>query len=139
MRAVLDVNVHVSALLSRGGAPADILRAWRASRFELIVSDLLLEELRRTLAYAKLRARIPADDAQAYAVLLARTATLADDGPIDARFRSEDPADDYLIALAAAERALLVSGDAHVLALEERLLPVHTPLAFLELLERQMT
>jgi putative PIN family toxin of toxin-antitoxin system len=139
MRAVLDVNVHVSALLSGTGAPASILRAWRASRFELIVSRLLLEELARALAYPQVRMRVPADDAAAYVALLERTATTGEDAPVPAQFRSADPGDDYLVALAAAQRALLVSGDAHVLALEERLLPVYTPRAFLELLDRQRT
>lgn len=137
MRAVLDVNVHVSALLSQRGAPAGILRAWRDSRFELIVSGLVLDELARALAYPKVRRRVSADDAAAYVSLLERTATIGVDAPGGTRFRSADPDDDYLIALAARERALLVSGDAHVLALEEQLLPVYTPRAFLDLLERQ--
>lgn len=135
MRAVLDVNVHVSALLSATGAPAGILRAWRASRFELIVSGLLLEELARTLAYPKVRKRVPADDAAAYVALLERTATVGENATVPVQFRSADPGDDYLVALAATQRALLVSGDAHVLALEERLLPVYTPRAFLDLLD----
>ena len=134
MRVVLDVNVHVSALLSRDGAPARILRAWQAAHFELLVSEQLLTELGRTLDYPKLRRRIAADDAVAYVEMLRRTATLCSDQAPDPRYRSEDPADDYLIGLAAAERALLVSGDAHVLALEDRLVPVYAPRAFLDLL-----
>jgi hypothetical protein len=43
--------------------------------------------------------------------------------------------DDYLLALADVQRALLVSGDTHVLELRERF-PVHAPRAFLELLMR---
>ncbi|MBJ7331919.1 MAG: putative toxin-antitoxin system toxin component, PIN family [Solirubrobacteraceae bacterium] len=135
MRAVLDVNVHVSALLSRGGAPAALLRLWLEGRFELLVSPLLLHELTRTLTYPKLRKRIAADQATDYVHLLARSATTCTDAPAEARFRSEDPADDYLIGLAASERALLVSGDAHLLALEAQLVPVYPPRAFLELLD----
>lgn len=135
MRAVLDVNVHVSALLSRGGAPAVILRRWLEGRFELLVSPMLLDELTRTLDYPKLRKRIDPDQAAAYAHVLAGSATSCADAAVDLRFRSEDPADDYVIALAASERALLVSGDAHVLALEAQLVPVYTPRAFLDFLE----
>ena len=40
------------------------------------------------------------------------------------------PGDDYLIALAAAERALLVSGDVHLTSLVPRV-PVRTPAEFL--------
>jgi predicted nucleic acid-binding protein len=45
--------------------------------------------------------------------------------------RSPDPADAYLLALAAAEDALLVSGDRHLLSLEPRL-PIASPASFLE-------
>jgi len=45
----------------------------------------------------------------------------------------EDPDDDCLVALAAAAGAVLVSGDAHLLARADRL-PVYSPRAFLELL-----
>jgi predicted nucleic acid-binding protein len=45
-----------------------------------------------------------------------------------------DPADDYLIALATAERAVLVSGDAQLTVLVDRI-PVRTPAVFLASLE----
>ena len=45
-----------------------------------------------------------------------------------------DPDDDYLLALAAAERAVLVSDDAHLTILADRF-PVRTPAAFLAQLE----
>lgn len=47
--------------------------------------------------------------------------------------RSRDPDDDYLIALASAERAALVSGDRHLLALDHEI-PVFSPRAFEDLL-----
>jgi predicted nucleic acid-binding protein len=50
--------------------------------------------------------------------------------------RSADPGDDYLLALAARERAQLVSGDEHLLSLRRRA-PVVSPRQFLELLEER--
>lgn len=44
--------------------------------------------------------------------------------------RSDDPGDDHLVALAAAGRATLVSGDRHLLALRGRI-PVYSPREFL--------
>ena len=134
MRVVLDVNVLVSGLLSGSGAPSDTLRAWLAGRFELVISAELLTELERTLAYPKIRKRVTPDEAARFVDLLRRTATLAADRAPDPRFRSEDPDDDYLVGLAAAERALLVSGDRHVLALADRLVPVYSVREFVELL-----
>jgi len=57
------------------------------------------------------------------------------DGPPP--LHSDDPGDDYLLALAARERTPLVSGDAHVLALSDKL-PISSPRAFLEQLERSL-
>jgi putative PIN family toxin of toxin-antitoxin system len=130
VRAVLDTNVLISAVLSRHGSPARLLVAWQAGAFELIVSPLLLAELRRAFAYPKLRLRVPPQDADAFVDWLARTAIVADDPGSSTPTRSADPGDDYLLALAAAERAVLVSGDAHLTSLADRA-PIHTPAAFL--------
>lgn len=133
MRAVLDPNILISALLSRSGAPAQIVGRWLAGEFELIVSDVLLAELERALAYPKLRARIASGDAGEFVALLRHAAIIAPDRPASPR-RSPDPGDDYLLALAEGQGALLVSGDQHLLGLADRF-PVRTPRAFLEALE----
>ena len=49
--------------------------------------------------------------------------------------RSEDRGDDYLVALAEHTRAVLASGDRHLLALATEL-PVLTPRKFLTALKR---
>ncbi len=116
MRAILDPNVIISALLSRDGTPAKVLRAWLEGRFDLIVSPLLLKELERALAYPKLAERIKAEQTTALIDWLGREAILVDDPAEPPTSRSEDPGDDYLLALAEAERAALVSGDRHLLA-----------------------
>lgn len=136
MRAVLDPNILISALLSRSGAPAQIVARWLAGEFELIVSELLLAEIERALAYPKLRARIAPVDAAELVALLRNAAVLAPDRP-DTPRRSPDPDDDYLLALAESEQALLVSGDQHLLGLVDRL-PIRTPRAFLEMLEAHL-
>jgi len=133
LRAVLDANVLISALLSPRGAPARLLVAWREGHFELIVSAKLLAELDRALHYPKLRKRVPADNAREFIVLLSEQATMATDPPPHPSLRSSDSGDDYLLALAASQSALLVSGDSHVLTLSADL-PVQSPSAFLEAL-----
>lgn len=130
MRAILDPNVIISALLSRDGTPAKVLRAWLEGRFELIVSPLLLKELERALAYPKLAERINPEEAAALIDWLRREAILVDEPAGPPTSRSEDPGDDYLLALAETERAALVSGDRHLLALTSEL-PVLTPREFL--------
>ena len=136
MRAVLDANVIISALLSRSGSPAVVLRAWQDGQFELIVSPLLLAELERALAYPKLRRRISAEEAEALLDWLRRAATVAPDALGPPTILSPDPGDDYLLALAAAEYAVLVSGDDHLLSMAGEA-PTHSPASCLSLLDGQ--
>ena len=117
LRAILDVNVLISALISPSGRPARLLLAWQEGRFELIVSPALLAELRRALAYPKLERLVPPADADAFVAWLSRSALLARDATDPPPIHAADPNDDYLLALAAEQRAELVSGDGHLLAL----------------------
>jgi putative PIN family toxin of toxin-antitoxin system len=133
VRAVLDPNVLVAALLSRRGAPAELVVRWLAGEFELAVSEALLDELARALAYPKIRDRVAESEARAFGELLRDAGRLATD-PEAWAHRSADPGDDYLLALAQAERAILVSGDKHLLALADEL-PILTPRAFLDTLD----
>lgn len=131
MRAVLDTNVLVSSLLSTRGAPSRLLVAWLEGAFELIVSPILVAEVGKVAGYPKIARRIDARAAQDFLELLSR-ATLVDDALRPPPVRAADPADDYLIGLAAEQTAVLVSGDRHLLQLADRL-PVYTPAEFLEI------
>jgi putative PIN family toxin of toxin-antitoxin system len=132
VRAVLDPNILIAALLSPSGAPAQIVARWLAGEFELVVSEPLLSELERALAYPKLRAHVTADESAEFASLLRHSAILAPNPPTSGH-HSADPGDDYLLALAENERAVLVSGDQHLLALADTL-PIFTARAFLDAL-----
>lgn len=136
MRAVLDVNVLISAILSPGGAPARLLLAWQTGAFELIVSPSLLAELARALGYPKIRRLISIVEGDAFVSWLEDSATLAADPDGAPPVSSVDPADEYLIALAADQHATLVSGDHHLLELAEAI-PVSTAARFLATLAEQ--
>ena len=133
MRAVLDPNVLIAAVLSPGGAPAQLVARGLAGEFELIVSEQLLAELARALDYPRLRRRIPAADGEQLVNGLRRLGRMAPD-PATPPPRSRDPGDDYLLALAEGEQARLISGDRHLLELAPGL-PIHTARQFLELLD----
>lgn len=136
MRAVLDVNVLISGVLSTKGPSAEILRSNRDGAFDLIISELLIAEFTRALAYPKLRKRIPAEKAAAYISWVCDHGTLAEDPPEPAPVRSPDPDDDYLLALAVRRGAFLVSGDQHLLGLNDDL-PILTPTEFVTKLREQ--
>lgn len=136
MRAVVDVNVLISGALSAKGSSARILRATRDGRFELVISELLLAELTRTLAYPKLKKRIPAEKAAAFANWAREHDTLAEDPASPPPVGSRDPDDDYLLALAISHRAYLVTGDEDLLVLSSDL-PILTPAQFATKLREQ--
>lgn len=133
MRALLDVNVLVSGLLTRSGAPAQLLGKWLEGEFELVATERLLAELETTLARPKLRAHIDEAEVSGFLELLRGLAEMTKDPDTEPSVTSRDPDDDYLIAAAAAARATLVSGDTHLLELESAI-PVLTPRAFLDTL-----
>jgi putative PIN family toxin of toxin-antitoxin system len=135
VRAVLDANVLVSALISRVGAPARLVELWLEGEVELVVCKTLLDEVQRTLNQPRISSRVASEDAVRFVRLLQELGEVVADPEGAPPVHSDDPGDDYLLALAARERTPLVSGDAHVLALSDRL-PISSPRAFLEQLER---
>lgn len=134
MRAVLDVNVLISALLSRSGAPARLLRAWLDGHFELVASPILLAELERALSYPKLERRITPTERGEFVALLRTAAVVTDDPREPPPVTSADPGDNYLIALAASQDAVVISGDRHLLELDARGRTIHRPAEFVSLL-----
>ncbi len=99
------------------------------------MSPALLDELARVLGYPKISARVTPEEAGEFLGVLRAQAGLIADPPEAPSVRSPDPDDDYLIALAAAAPAVLVSGDADLLGLKGQI-PVYTPAAFLALLSQ---
>ena len=134
MKAVLDPNVIISAVLSPRGSPGLKLRTWLEGAYDVVCSHLLLAELERALAYPKLRKYIRAEETEELLDLLRRGALLIDDPEKPSEISSADPEDDYLIALVAESRAVLVSGDSDLLELSAKI-PVYSPRAFLSMLE----
>lgn len=133
MRAVLDPNVVISGAISPRGTPADVLRSLAGGEFEIIASPALLDELERALDYPKLRPHISESDAADLVRWVADSASVVVDPDTEPLVHSRDPDDDYLIVLASAHRAALVSGDKDLLALQGKI-PVFSPRAFLDLL-----
>ena len=116
-RAVLDPNVLVSALITPTGPPARLLTLAHTGGFELVASPLLLKELERVLLRKKFRRYATVEEAIEYLEFIRRLATLAPDPDEPAPIISGDPGDEYLLALASAQKAVLVSGDSDLLDL----------------------
>ena len=140
IRAVLDANTIASgaARFRRGmSPPAVLLRAWRDRWYELVISDHLLDEVRRTLSKPYFVAEVAPDDHDAILRALDEFATRTE---ITATVTgiATHPEDDLVLAAAVSAGAdYLVTGDKHLLRIgryEE--VTIISPRDFLTLLEQ---
>lgn len=140
LRVVFDTNIFVSKALIPHGQPAQAFAAWRNLRCELLISPPILEEVRHTLGYARIRRKYAITDEVVdqligvlieYAVMVEGKAEVADAIP-------DDPDDEIILACAIDGKAdLIVSGDRHLLSLGEyNGVPIITVRGFLERLSR---
>lgn len=135
IRAVLDPNMLVSALISPNGTPALVLNAAEEKEFEFPVSERLTSELEVVLMRGKFRRYASVEEAVSHIRRVREVGILAVEGEIVPV--SPDPKDDYLVALALHARAdYLVSGDPHLLGMDYELTVV-SPRAFLDILESE--
>jgi putative PIN family toxin of toxin-antitoxin system len=135
-RAVLDPGVLVAAAISPKGVCRQLLDRILDEKCALVVCPQLIGELQEVLLRPKFRRYLSVDQALAFVRLTAGVAEAHPD-PTTHPGVSDDPDDDYLVALAQAVDAdFLVSGDPHLTGLSTMEPPVLTPRALLEWLER---
>lgn len=107
----------VSAVINPYGTPARVAEAVADGAVTAVVTQHLLDELAAVLIRPKFRRWISVADAIAFVESLGGHADLRDDpGPPTAGVR--DPNDDYLVALAEAADATIVTGDDDLLEAE---------------------
>lgn len=135
MKVILDPGVFVSALIAPKGAPGQLLDFLLEDRFEVIVSQRLLNELTGVLLRTKFRRYASPGEVHHLVAELSAIAIMADDPP-DPPSVTRDPGDDYLVALAVAAGAdALVSGDRDLTDLTGAGVTVLTPRALVEHLD----
>lgn len=121
IRIVLDANVLISAFLSPGSKPAQILQlAAEEGKFQLCVSREILEEVRGVLGRPRLRRTYQSSARETNEYLNAIAATsLMTMGIIQVSAVKADPADDkYLACALEAQADYIISGDHHLLGLK---------------------
>ena len=120
IRAVLDANVFVSALIRPAGPPGRILRHLVERRaFELVISPSILVEVERSLAYPRVRRSVSlsGEDRDLWIAALGVIGELVT-GEGESPSVPDDPDDEKYLAAAIEGRAdLIVSGDRHLLDL----------------------
>lgn len=134
-RAVVDVNVFVSALISPGGVAARLVQHTANRDFELVMSPRLLRELATVTQRPRFRQYFSVEEAERLITDLWDLALRVGDAD-DIPTLTRDPDDDYLIALARRSDAdALVTGDRDLLDLHEIDVHVLAPRAFVEQLD----
>ncbi len=139
MRAVLDTNIAVSALLFAYGRLAPIRLAWQANAFTPLVSSATAGELIRVLSYAKFKLSA-ADRAELLADYLPYCATVNVAGKTPDIPSCRDPWDLPFLHLATHARAdFLVTGDRDLLDIRDKTaFAIVTAEAFISRLETNL-
>jgi putative PIN family toxin of toxin-antitoxin system len=141
IRAVLDANIYVSALIRPQGPPGRILRLLVENQaFHLIGSNAIFDEVRRSLNYPRVRRYLPLRTEEIDRWIIA-VALIAE--PIEGRLKlravEKDPDDDeYLAAALEGHAEYVVSGDSDLLDIHEyRGVSIVTAREFVRILERR--
>jgi uncharacterized protein len=110
MRVVLDTNILLSALITRGTPPDQLYEAWRHGRFDLASAEQQLEEINRVSRRHFFLERLKPSEVGRMVNDIRRLAVMCDLLP-SVTF-SPDPADDFLLAIAqVASAEYLITGD----------------------------
>lgn len=115
-RVVLDTNPLISSLVSTEGLQQQLIDAWRARAFLLLLAPGQIDEVAAVLSRPKIRKKYPIapEDREAFLHLLRQDALFLPHRRAPGVCR--DPDDDHLLGCAAAGGAdYLVTGDEDLL------------------------
>jgi len=117
VRVVLDTNILIAALITKGTPPDRLYQAWLKGAFELVASKAQMAEVAAVLTRPRLQRYLDADEAAVIVESIDARAVILE-APPDVDL-SPDPDDNPILAAAIAGKAdLIVSGDRkHMLAL----------------------
>jgi len=138
LKIILDTNVFVSALINPHGKPSQILDCVFENKLRLFLSAPIIEELEQVLNYPKLVKRHGLEEEEVeefISSLLSITSLVREEQTIKAI--PCDPSDDKFLSCAISAKAdCIISGDEHLLNLDEYAgIRIVTPARFLEIME----
>ena len=113
-RAVVDTNVLVSSLVSPAGAPARVLECWRKQKFVLCASSAVLAEYHDTFV-RKFKTDAAARKSMSLLAEVELKSARIPDTPELSGCVPGDPDDEKFVECAVAAKAVIVSGDKHLL------------------------
>lgn len=113
------------------GAPGRVVAAWRAARFDVVMSVHQLAEIGRVLAYPRIRRVLGWDDQRIEKFIrqIYVRVQIVDLHGITVEVPADPDDAPILATLGAGKADVLVTGDGDLLALHERF-PIQTPSEF---------
>lgn len=141
MRVVVDANVFVSAALKPHSKPAQVIDLVKEGKITLVLSQTILEELRKVFRYPKIRKelRLTVSEIDETLAKIAAGAVLTP-GNITINAVKEDPEDNrYLECAVEGQAEYIISGDHHLTKLKFfQGIIIIDPAAFLELIGEEI-
>lgn len=110
VRVVLDTNILISALITKGSPPDRLYRAWLRGVIKLVTSKAQIRELTHVLARPRLQRFLDPDEAKTIVENIDTRAVILDQLPDVVA--SPDPSDNQILATAVAGTVdLIITGD----------------------------
>ncbi len=133
LRVVLDTNVLLSGIAYPASVPGKILAAWRHGSVEVLLSDYILDELRRVLPRLAHRHGLSASEIDDLVDALSIQAEVIEpttgSAPDLRDPKDEDVLGTLIAALQSSAADYLITGDKDLLALADRH-PILSPADF---------
>ena len=133
LRVVLDTNVLLSGISYPASIPGKIMAAWRFGSVDVVLSEFILDELRRVLPRLANRHALSAAEIEDLVDILSIQAEIVQPLPIhepELRDMNDQPILGTLLAAQHAQGAdYLVTGDKDLLTMGDRS-PIVTPAQF---------
>jgi putative PIN family toxin of toxin-antitoxin system len=116
---VLDTSIIIRAYATPYGPAARILRYWIEGRYELVVSDVILDEYRRALNYPHIQRRhrlTSVDIGREIRFIYQHAVVVEPVGTIDA-VKNDESDNRFMECAIAGDADFIVSADNHLLSL----------------------
>lgn len=135
MKIVLDTNVFISGLMFPESVPGRIVKSWKNSEFDLVLSEFMLKEIEAVLNYPKIQKRIhwSKDEISRFILILEMKSVVVNIHKVSVHVPRDFKDNPVLAALVSANADYLVTGDNDLLELKTKYRIV-TPREFINLL-----
>ena len=113
MNVIIDTNVLVSGIFFKG-PPYDILLAWKNGKFNLIITDEILEEYKRVIE--ELSESFPSIQITGIIEKIAMNSVLTFSINLPEQICTDPDDDKFFAAAIASKTKIIISGDKHLLS-----------------------